>query len=115
MTGQGAPCLAAIPAPEQSVLLKRKLQYQCILLKKRTLERQKSEEQAVHQVLVNRGFLESKPWAILGVWSAVVVKKLNRHILSLPKKKKKSNQLPYETEEMTHLLLSTSGYTKFLS
>lgn len=102
MRGQGAPHLAAIPAPEQSVLLKRKLQYQCILLKyifllfkKRTLERQKSEEQAVHQVLVNKGFLESKPWAILGVRSAVVVKKLNRHILSLPKKKKTKNPINY--------------------
>lgn len=69
--------------------------------KKRTLERQKTGEQAVHQVLVNRGFLESKPWAILAVRSTVGVKTLNKHILSLPKKKKKANQLPYETEETT--------------
>ena len=77
--------------------------------KKRTLERQKTREQAVHQVLVNRGFLESKPWAILGMRSAVGVKKLNKHILSLPKKKK-ANQLPYETEEMKTVTPSPASY-----
>lgn len=75
------------------------------------LERQKTGEQAVRQVLVNRRFLDSKPWAILGVWSVVVAKKLNKHNLSLQKKeKKKANQPPYETEEMKTVTLSLASY-----
>lgn len=57
------------------VLFKPNLHYRLIFLRYTFLlqrgyrKKQKCREQTIHQVLVNRGFLESKPCAILkGIW-----------------------------------------------